>query len=344
MELDDQERKIVVKALEEWQRTGKLSAAQKTDLEQTLETRNNDRQQIARYFFIIAVSSMLLAFSSIFIDDKLLETVKKYFSLSNLTIALGVSALTIVWFYYVRKKRPILHDFTYEVFMIVGALGSLTALVYFCKDYTGVAHYTFVLLLATTLLFVLSISFRSVALWTSALLSFCGWFGAFTTWQGKDNAFLGMNYPVRFVVFGALLIGISHLQKSITRLQFTQRITYIFGLITFFTAMWGVSIFGNFIHFDAWEQVRQTHVLVYAIAFAIVAFAAFFSGIRYKDENTRDFGIFFLLINLYTRYFEYFWNTLHKGIFFLILAVSFWFLGKRLTAVKREKSNVSGES
>jgi hypothetical protein len=44
---------------------------------------------------------------------------------------------------------------------------------------------------------------------------------------------------------------------------------------------------------------------------------------------TRGFGLTFLFINLYTRYFEYFWNTLHKAIFFALLAISFWFIGSR---------------
>jgi hypothetical protein len=44
---------------------------------------------------------------------------------------------------------------------------------------------------------------------------------------------------------------------------------------------------------------------------------------------TRGFGITFIFINLYTRFFEYFWEGTHKAIFFAILAISFWYLGSR---------------
>ena len=42
----------------------------------------------------------------------------------------------------------------------------------------------------------------------------------------------------------------------------------------------------------------------------------------------RLFGITFLAINLYTRYFEYFWDGLHKVVFFLILAASLALIGR----------------
>jgi hypothetical protein len=44
---------------------------------------------------------------------------------------------------------------------------------------------------------------------------------------------------------------------------------------------------------------------------------------------TRGFGLTFIFINLYTRFFEYFWEGTHKAIFFAILALSFWYLGSR---------------
>ena len=42
----------------------------------------------------------------------------------------------------------------------------------------------------------------------------------------------------------------------------------------------------------------------------------------------RKFGVTFLFINLYTKYFEFFWGVAHKAIFFTILALSFWVVRK----------------
>ncbi|PYM49677.1 MAG: hypothetical protein DME14_08055 [Candidatus Rokuibacteriota bacterium] len=35
----------------------------------------------------------------------------------------------------------------------------------------------------------------------------------------------------------------------------------------------------------------------------------------------------------YTRFFEYFWDSLHKAVFFAVLAVSFWYLGRKAEAI-----------
>ena len=68
-------------------------------------------------------------------------------------------------------------------------------------------------------------------------------------------------------------------------------------------------------------------MLGYSAVFALGSAISFYLGIRYKDELARDFGVLFLLINLYTRYFEYFWDSMNKGIFFLVLAITFGLVG-----------------
>jgi len=136
-----------------------------------------------------------------------------------------------------------------------------------------------------------------------------------------------MNYAVRYTVLGLLLLGAALVQDRIPRIAFTQRITYLIAMFLFFTALWCVSIFGNYNTIIGWQQVRQVHVLAYAIIFGIAAALSFYLGIRYKEDIAKDFGIIFLLINLYTRYFEYFWDSMNKGIFFLVLAITFGFLG-----------------
>lgn len=51
-------------------------------------------------------------------------------------------------------------------------------------------------------------------------------------------------------------------------------------------------------------------------------------GLKFDDASSRGLGITFLFLNLYTKYFEYFWKESHKAIFFLILAISFWLIGR----------------
>ncbi|MCW3121941.1 MAG: hypothetical protein JWQ38_1433 [Flavipsychrobacter sp.] len=336
MDVDKRESELLNRAVNEWEQTGKLSAEQAAALRETIISKQTARQQIAQYFFFIALFCTLLAFGAIFINEKFLEKLKVYFSLNDLVIALITTALSVAWFWYVGKKRNNLSPAAYEVYMVLGGLSVLTSLVYFCKEFHIDATYTAFLSIALPILIILGAVFRSSALWIGAIATSVAWFESFSTWQSSNNLFLGMNYPVRFAVFGLLILGVSFAQKYVKKLEFSQRITYASGLILFLCGLWAVSVFGNYNTLVGWQAVRQVHVLAYSILFAVAAAASFYMGIRYKDELARDLGMLFLLLNLYTRYFEYFWDSMNKGIFFLVLAVTFGFLGWFLERKRKE--------
>jgi hypothetical protein len=76
-------------------------------------------------------------------------------------------------------------------------------------------------------------------------------------------------------------------------------------------------------------KVKQADIFYWGIVSALVAAGFIIYGLKKKDTIAREFGITFLLINLYTRYFEYFWNMTDKTIFFGILAISFWLIGRK---------------
>jgi uncharacterized membrane protein len=151
--------------------------------------------------------------------------------------------------------------------------------------------------------------------------------------------FFGMNYPMRFALFGCIITALSFTLDRIKPLAHFQRISYICGLLIFLCSFWAVSVFGNFGYLDEWAKVRQTYVIIYALAFGIVAAGIFYYGFKKQDDVTRDLGVVFLLLNLYSRYFEFFWDSMNKGIFFLILALSFWLIGRRIEQRKKNRIN-----
>jgi hypothetical protein len=67
----------------------------------------------------------------------------------------------------------------------------------------------------------------------------------------------------------------------------------------------------------------------WALIFAFIALACIYHGIKYEDCITKGFRLTFLFINLYTRFFEHFWDMTHKAIFSAILGASFWYLGSK---------------
>lgn len=338
MEVDKNDKEVIGRALTDWEQEGHLTAEQAARLRKTIKVKQGDHEQIAQYFFFIALFCTLMAFGAIFINEKLLERIKLYFSWNDLAVAAITAILAVLWFIYVGRKRTRLSLVAYEIYMVLGGLSVLTSLIYICKQ-LRTDTYTSFLLLSFFAQAVLSFIFRSRALWIGSILAFIGWFWNFSTWQSTNNLFLGMNYAVRYTVIGLIIVGLSIAQARVSKLAYSQRITYVMGMFLFFTALWCVSIFGNYNSIDRWQQVRQVHVLAYSVLFGFAAAASFYLGIRYKEDLAKDFGVLFLLINLYTRYFEYFWDSMNKGIFFLILAITFGFLGWWLERKKRHPDN-----
>jgi hypothetical protein len=331
---DKGEQEIIFNALEEWQDTGLLTAADAEKLRATVVIRKSERQQLAHYFFIIAASCTLLAFGALFLDEKVLEKLQRTFLLQNITIAAGSGILAAVCFWQALKRKSRISSTIFEIYLIPGALTALISLVYFCKDWGNGASYTLFLGLAALLFFGLSTGFRSLVLWVGLILAAMGWFGAFSTAFGHDYLFLGMNYPVRFTVFGLVMLAGSYAQQLTPRLAPMSGITWHAGLLVFLTGLWGVSVFGNFNHLDEWQAVRQTRVLGYALLSGLITGGLLWFGIRTDNRPARDYGILFVLLNLYTRYFEYFWDAINKGLSFLILALSFGLLGWWLSSRK----------
>lgn len=339
MELDKNEWKAVNKAIKGWEEEGIISKEDGSRLRRSVDLKRTDNQQIAQYFFLTALSCILLAFGAIFIDDKVLEKFKTYFALSNIVIAIFAAGISISWFWYVKRKRAKLSKTAYEIYLVIGALTSLIALTYICKETGFGGKYSGFLFACSVLLFGLSVFFKARFLWVAGILAMMGFYGAITSLFSVQDRFLGMNYPIRFTLFGLLIIGASYVQAKVKSIEDTSRITFIAGMIIFFTGLWGVSVFGNYSDMNAWAQVRQVQVIAYGVVFAIAAGASFYFGIRYKDDVARDFGIFFLLVNLYSRYFEFFWDNMNKGMFFLVLAVSFYGVGRWLEKYKGKRKS-----
>ena len=151
--------------------------------------------------------------------------------------------------------------------------------------------------------------------------------------SGWGAYYLGMNYPLRFMLFGGLLTGCALALETHPIAQRFFRSTLVMGLLYLFIALWIMSIFGNYGDMHSWERVKQIELFHWSILFGAVAGWAIYHGLRQDNDITKGFGVTFLGINLYTRFFELFWNSLHKAVFFALLAISFWYIGGKAETI-----------
>lgn len=327
MDFGKEERKAVAEAIEDWADRGLLTSQKAAELKMDLAKAPPERQQIAHYFFIIAIACALLAFSALFLDEKLLERFRIFYAISDFWLGIGLLLLSVLCFWWLAKRRVTVQGTVQEAGLLPGALAAIGGVVYLLRAADLSASPELLLGITAAILGSMSIYFRSVLLWAGAMLSLCGCYGVFSEQYALNGLFLGLNYPFRFLFFGFLSAFLAMLLRRNAGTQYAQKITWHFAFITFFTALWGISIFGNYQDWAAWQAVRQTQVLIYGVLFAMFAGAALWFGIRKQIPIARDYGLLFLLLNLYTRYFEFFWETTNKGLFFLMIAISFFGFG-----------------
>jgi len=332
MQLSKKEKETIVKAIKHWETKGLIDEQKATKLDQSIIVKPFNWQSLAYYSFLFAVVSLLIAVVSIFADKALLELIDSLISTSYFTKSITFILLSILffWFDYRYNLKKVRKKYSKEVFAFFGAI--------FLAISTGFISFLFemeenpgIFILGLGLIyFILAVLRTKELLWLFGIISVVIAYGAITHNVGKDSyLFIGMNFPMRFTILGALILLFTYYIKRWEKLKAFIEPTYWSGLIIFFLALWFLTIFGNYSSYEKWLEIRQYYLWWYSLILLLASFAAILLGIKKEDSLLKNIGISFIFLNLYTRYFEYFWDELHKALFFAIIAISFWLIGKK---------------
>ena len=333
MRLTKKKARIVASAIEAWMEEKLLSREQGQRLLESYEVAEFDWKRLARYSFWTAIICIIIAVGAAIADDFIRQLLAQLFNAPDSVKCLITAGIAAIFYYFGVQRIAESPEKVYsnEAIFFLGVLATAGSVAFFGRAIDmGSGHFSLLILLAALIYGGLGLWFPSKLVWLFSLLSLTSWMGTETGYMSGWGAYyLGMNYPLRFVLFGLVLTVCSGVfSRWPARREFTVS-TRAMGLLNLFIALWIMSIFGNYGDIDQWRQVKQIELFHWSLVFAIAAIASIYHGIKEDDGTTRGFGITFLFINLYTRFFEYFWNNTHKAIFFAILALSFWFLGSR---------------
>lgn len=333
LNLDKQETEFLDKTINHWKNEGLIDPATADKLYSSYEEKGFDWKRLAQYSFWVALACGLIAIASLIIDDVVINWLKKLYDTPDIIISLisGALAALFLWEGSKRKQKYPERVFSNEAIVFFGILFTASCIAYLGKAFdNGSGHFSILFLLSVLVYSLLAIKFNSGLIWAFALVSLGSWFGTETGYQTDwSHYFLGMNYPLRFVAFGFLLVALSSLIDRINVISVFKNLTYIIGLLYLFISLWLLSIFGNFGTLEDWLTIKQIEIFYWGILSVLVCLGFTFYGLKRKDFIAREFGITFLLINLYSRYFEYLWDVTDKTIFFAILALSFWLIGRK---------------
>ncbi|HXI00354.1 MAG TPA: hypothetical protein VNI52_08785 [Sphingobacteriaceae bacterium] len=333
LNIDKQDTELLNHAIEQWRSEQLIDDETSIKLKTSYEIKGFDWGRLAQYSFWIALICGIVAFASLIIDDNVINYLKKLYDTPDIVISV-VSGILAVTLFYLGQRQKQQHPeriFSNEAIIFLGVLFTASSIAFLGKTFdNGSGHFSILFLLSVLVYSILAWKFKSRLIWAFALISLGSWFGTETGYQTNwSYYFLGMNYPLRFVFFGALLVILGFLMKKFNRLEHFRILTYIIGMLYLFISLWLISIFGNFGTIEDWMKIKQANIFYWGIVSALVAVGFTIYGLKKKDTIAREFGITFLLINLYTRYFEYFWDVTDKTIFFGILAISFWIIGRK---------------
>jgi len=331
--IDQDKSEFLDEMLDYWQSEQMLSDADIQKLKESYQPKVFDWRRLAQYSFWIAMACGVIALSALLVDKLLLDYLKNLYNTPNIVISI-VSALAAAGCYLLgfrRKKTNPQRLFSNEAIIFSGVMLTANAVAYLGKAFNNNSnHFSLLILLSVIIYLVLAYFFKSRLIWAFALLAFGAWFGTETGYLSRWNwYFLGLNYPLRFVCFGLIITIVSLFFRNHKQLSYFFDISYFAGLLYLFTSLLLLSVFGNYGTLEEWYAVSQLSLFYWAIISALACIVAIIIGLKKNDAILREFGIIFLFINLYTRYFEYFWDSWHKAIFFSILGISFVLIGRK---------------
>lgn len=331
MNVTRKQERVLRRALAAWEQDGALTPDEHQRLAGTLRRVTMDWQRLSRYAFWTALACVIIAIGSLFADSELMARIIAFFS-SSFIARIGLPLLAAVLFYlwgFSRQRRETPWHYSTEAILFLGVFFTAIALWQLGERLDNGSGHIAPLFLAGCAVYGLVGYFgRSGLVWLFFLLSLGNWFGAETGYMSGWGAYwLGMSYPVRFIVFGGVLLALCYVLHGVLQPRHLYTTSKAMGLTYLFVALWILSIFGNN-DIDSWYGVTQASLLPWALLFAVAAVQCIFISLKTDDGMLRGFGLTFLAINLYTRYFEYFWEGMNKVVFFLILAASLAVIGR----------------
>ncbi|MDB5125095.1 MAG: hypothetical protein JWP94_3224 [Mucilaginibacter sp.] len=333
LNLDKQESEFLNRSISHWEKDGLIDTEVAEKLRNSYEVKGFDWMRLAKYSFWIALFCGVIAVGSLIINDTFITWLKSLYYTPDIVISIVSAILAAFSFYFGRrwqKKYPE-KVFSNEATVFTGVLFTACCIAFLGKTFdNGSGHFSLLFLLSVFVYGVLAYRMDSRLIWLFALVSLGSWFGTETGYQTRwSYYFLGLNYPLRFVLFSGLLVIFCLILKNKKWFGHFWELTYVVGLLYLFMSLWLLSIFGNFGSLDHWWHVKQISLFYWGVISAAVATLFLLIGLKTKDVIAREFGITFLLIFIYTKYFEYFWDHTNKTLFFAILGASFWLIGRK---------------
>ena len=283
MQLDEEQDKVIRQALQHWLEQGLLDAPtteRLCDSYSVVPSGGFDWKNLSLVAFFFAITCIALATILLLLDDwlmALLNSVLATSDLLKLVFFTLTSGALYYWAYWRKRKFPS-QLYSNEALFMFGAVSVAFALTYL-SFVLGIAegYFPILILMAAGIYGGVALTVRSRLNWFLSLSALAVWFGTETAYRADWEAyFVGMNYPLRYVLFGVLLAGGSLLMKRFPLTQPFWLLTFVTGLVGLFFTLWLLSIFGNYSSYETWSKSSQLSFFYWALILATASVTAIY--------------------------------------------------------------------
>ncbi|MCH7862606.1 MAG: DUF2157 domain-containing protein [Proteobacteria bacterium] len=171
---------------------------------------------------------------------------------------------------------------------------------------TGFGNWPAVVGIDCVIFFLGAYLLRNRLLLIYATANFFVWFGGQTGYVSGWGAYwLGMTYPLRFLLAGLASLGAAYLHLRYIPPDYRPftRVYAHFGLSVIHLALWFLALFGYFELKVRWEGT-EIERLLFSFLWAGVSLGCIFGANPSGFQMLRGYGMTFLIVNLYTFYFN----------------------------------------
>lgn len=182
-------------------------------------------------------------------------------------------------------------------------------------------------IISIIIFFVIAYIKKNYTVLSIAIIGLITWYGL----EGFDisSIDLMLNNYIRSIITSIFifLIGITDINKKLGNkyLKFSS-VYYIIGLLYLNIILAIMSVFATSSE-PIIFQSSSGELLIYSILFLISDIISLIIGYKLKIYSIVKFSIFFIILNMYIRYFEYFYLKMNTWIFFIMLGISTILIG-----------------
>ncbi|KAI8626891.1 hypothetical protein F5Y19DRAFT_444956 [Xylariaceae sp. FL1651] len=348
----------VQKALRHWSHSKLISSNLVSDLLATIqvveEPHTFNWERFAKYTFRFAIICFAIAVVSLVFDNVFKKIIKRILALSatmRIIVTSGLAVAMHVWGLQrsiMVPQQQYLNEATHSLGAMLFALTALQLSSTLETNRPENSHILHRIELSLAVVYgSVAVLVQSNFIWSCGMIILGTWFGSWTAYSSGVYE-IGMNYPLRFVLFGAGIIAASESMRNYPLTATLWSTTRTWGMLYMFVALWLLSLFGN----DKLLGGTKAHhggsgrIAFWSFMFLCAAATAIWHGLRYSDSTTKGFGLTFVGINFYSKFFEFFWATWYKTVFFAVLSLSLGILGKYAESVNialdRHYASISG--